>query len=100
MEKGLNSNFKFTKIRCSRFDTILRSIIFLGLKEIQGQQEIFEKWVELEMEKLDVTMQVGPEQVLVRERENVALGLAVINFESYATPRKILKHLNHERCSS
>ena len=29
------------------------------------QERIFEEWVELEMEKLNVTMEVGQEQVLV-----------------------------------
>ena len=36
------------------------------------QDKNFEEWVEIEMEKFDVTMEVGPKQVLVREQENVA----------------------------
>ena len=34
-------------------------------REYHLQDKNFEEWVELEMEKLDVTMEVGPEQVLV-----------------------------------
>ena len=41
-------------------------------------------------------MAVGPVQVLVSGQENVALGLAVINPGSYATPKKTYTHLKHE----
>ena len=56
----------------------------------------FEDWVEQEMEALDVSMDVGPEQVLVSGQENVALGLEIINPESYATPMKTKPQLEHE----
>ena len=36
------------------------------------QDKDFEEWVELEMEKSEVTMEVGPEQVLVSRQENMA----------------------------
>ena len=41
-------------------------------------------------------MDVGPEQVLVTGQENVALGLEIINPESYATPMKTNPPLEHE----
>ena len=52
----------------------------------------FDDWVEVEMEALSVTMEVGPEEFLVSRQENMALGLAIFNPESYATPKKTLKH--------
>ena len=61
-----------------------------------SQDKNFEELVEFEMEEKDVTMEVEPAQLFEREQENVALGLAVINPKSYATPRKTQKHLNHE----
>ena len=48
----------------------------------------FDDWVEVEMETLNVTMEVGPEEVLVSRQESIALGLAIFNPESYATPKK------------
>ena len=60
------------------------------------QDRNFKEWVELEMEKLEVIMAVGPVQVLVSGQENVALGLAVINPGSYATPKKTYTHLKNE----
>ena len=44
------------------------------------------------MEALSVTMEVGPEEFLVSRQESMALGLAIFNPESYATPKKTLKH--------
>jgi hypothetical protein len=52
----------------------------------------FDDWVEVEMETLNVTMEVGPEEFLVSRQESMALGLAIFNPESYATPKKTLKH--------
>ena len=48
------------------------------------------------MEKLEVTMEVGPEKVLMSRQKNMALGLAIFNPESYATPKKTYTHLRHE----
>jgi hypothetical protein len=52
----------------------------------------FDDWVEVEMEALSVTMEVGPEEFLVSRQENMACGLAIFNPESYATPKKTLNH--------
>ena len=56
----------------------------------------FEDWVEQEMDALNVTMDIGPEQVLVSRQDNMALGLEITNPESYATPMKTNPQLEPE----
>ena len=41
-------------------------------------------------------LEIGPEKVLMSGEENMALGLAIFNPESYATPKKTYTHLKHE----
>ena len=56
----------------------------------------FEDWVEQEMDALNVTMDIGSEQVLVSRQEDMALGLEITTTESYATPMKTVRSQNRE----
>ena len=57
---------------------------------------LLEDWVENEMETLNITMDIGPEQVSFSEQEDMALGLEITTTESYVTPSKTKQQLEHE----